>query len=256
MRQAFSLVELSIVLVILGLLTGGILAGQSLVRASQMRSVSTEYARYTTAVGAFRDKYFALPGDFAKAIDFWGAAHATPLTCRTTVSTGPATCNGDGNNRIDSAIGLSDEYFRLWQHLANAGMIEGSYTGTRDGSSSLSATSRNSPQSKLDNAVWWPYYHGEISGAGTVFNGSYGNTFEFAKPVANDQPYGAVLKPEEAWNIDSKMDDGKPGGGKIVIRCFGDLSYCTTTVNPATLTADYKLDATTAYVSFIFRQQF
>lgn len=60
--KAFSLVELSIVLVILGLLTGGILAGQSLIRAAELRAVSTEYSRYITATQSFRDKYFAVPG--------------------------------------------------------------------------------------------------------------------------------------------------------------------------------------------------
>lgn len=66
-RNAFSLVELSIVLVILGLLVGGILAGQSLIRASELRAVTSEQARIVTAIQAFRDKYFALPGDMRNA---------------------------------------------------------------------------------------------------------------------------------------------------------------------------------------------
>ena len=89
--RAFSLVELSIVLVILGLLTGGILAGQSLIRAAELRAVTTEYQRYVAAVQTFRDKYMALPGDMPNAIAFWGAAHATPATCQTTSSTTSAT---------------------------------------------------------------------------------------------------------------------------------------------------------------------
>ena len=72
MRAAFSLVELSIVLVILGLLTGGILTGQNLIRAAELRSVVTEFQTYQTAVMTFRDKYFALPGDMTNATDFWG----------------------------------------------------------------------------------------------------------------------------------------------------------------------------------------
>ncbi len=80
MRHGFSLVELSIVLVILGLLTGGILAGKSLMRASELRAVSTEYQRYLTAAQSFRGKYFELPGDFSKAQSFWGIAHATAAT--------------------------------------------------------------------------------------------------------------------------------------------------------------------------------
>lgn len=71
MKHGFSLVELSIVLVILGLLTGGILAGQSLIRAAELRSVSTEQSRWVTAANSFRDKYFALPGDFRDATKFW-----------------------------------------------------------------------------------------------------------------------------------------------------------------------------------------
>ena len=68
--SAFSLVELSIVLVILGLLVGGVLSGQSLIRAAELRSVTTEYSRYTTAISSFRDKYFALPGDMSNATSF------------------------------------------------------------------------------------------------------------------------------------------------------------------------------------------
>ena len=68
--KGFSLVELSIVLVILGLLIGGILTGQSLIRAAELRSVTTQYQGYVTAVNTFRDKYFALPGDMPNAIDF------------------------------------------------------------------------------------------------------------------------------------------------------------------------------------------
>lgn len=69
---AFSLVELSIVLVILGLLVGGVVAGQSLIRAAELRSVSTDYQRFLTATLTFRDKYFALPGDFTMASRVWG----------------------------------------------------------------------------------------------------------------------------------------------------------------------------------------
>ena len=77
-RYGFSLVELSIVLVILGLLVGGVLTGQSLIRAAELRSVSTEYSRYVASVHTFRDKYFALPGDMTNATQFWGTAAVLP----------------------------------------------------------------------------------------------------------------------------------------------------------------------------------
>ena len=59
LRQGFSLVELSIVLVILGLLVGGVLSGQSLIRASELRKYTTSADKYKTAILSFRDKYFA-----------------------------------------------------------------------------------------------------------------------------------------------------------------------------------------------------
>ena len=96
MRHGFSLVELSIVLVILGLLTGGILAGQSLVRASELRAVSSEYQRYATAMHAFRDKYFAIPGDMTNATKFWGD-DATACADGAVADGTPGTCNGNGN---------------------------------------------------------------------------------------------------------------------------------------------------------------
>ena len=66
-NQGFTLVELSIVLVILGLLVGGVLTGQSLIRAAELRTVSTQYATFSTAVNTFRDKYFTIPGDMTNA---------------------------------------------------------------------------------------------------------------------------------------------------------------------------------------------
>jgi prepilin-type N-terminal cleavage/methylation domain-containing protein len=73
MKKGFTLVELSIVLVILGLLAGGVLAGQSLIRAAELRSVTTQLEQYSTAIYAFRDRYFAIPGDEEFARRAWHA---------------------------------------------------------------------------------------------------------------------------------------------------------------------------------------
>lgn len=129
MKNGFSLVELSIVLVIVGLLVGGVLAGKSLIRAAELRSVSTDYERYRTATSAFRDKYFGLPGDITNASSFWGAAVSCPGDF-TTPSTNAQTCNGDGDATIEYfGVTTSHEHMRAWQHLANAGLIQGLYTG-------------------------------------------------------------------------------------------------------------------------------
>ena len=93
-NKGFTLVELSIVLVILGLLVGGVLSGQSLIRAAELRSITAQQQRFVTSINAFRDKYFALPGDMTNAQSFWGVANATPSTCYSTAGTGTQTCNG------------------------------------------------------------------------------------------------------------------------------------------------------------------
>ncbi len=244
--RAFSLVELSIVLVILGLLTGGILAGQSLIRAAQLRAVSTEYMRYKTAVGSFRDKYFALPGDMANATSFWGTAGTCPGTSASP-STSAATCNGNGDFTLDPTVSTGNEYYRFWQHLANAGLIEGSYSGVANSttaSAALSLPGTNVPTSKLTGAGWSVYNYGNPGVASTLtFEGNYGNSFSFGATNLSTITDGPILKPEEAWNIDTKMDDGKPGtGGVRTYEAYG--SSCSDTAASTTV----AIAATSAYL--------
>ncbi len=216
MNRAFSLVELSIVLVILGLLTGGILAGQSLIRAAELRAANTEYQRYLTAIGSFRDKYFALPGDFGKATDFWGTATACPG-----ISSTPAggTCNGTPDSTLQPAASTANELFRFWQHLAYAGLIEGTYSGTSGDTTATNYTAivgTNIPSSKLPNSGWGAATIGLASVADTTyFDGPYGTFFFLGAQTAASLPTTINMKPEEAWNIDTKADDGKPATGKI-----------------------------------------
>lgn len=119
--HAFSLVELSIVLVILGLLVGGILAGQSLIHAAELRKMSAFITNTRTAHNAFKDRYFALPGDFDNATGVWGRSNASDWhsTCSAQPGTPSATgtCNGDGNGWVTESQGY-------WEHLKLAGLIE------------------------------------------------------------------------------------------------------------------------------------
>lgn len=259
MRNAFSLVELSIVLVILGLLTGGILAGQSLIRAAELRAVSTEYTRYFTALHTFRDKYFALPGDMTNATRFWGAADGSTgdtTGCWTTQGTGTATCNGNGDGFIGHPSAFPAERFRAWQQLANAGLIEGHYTGVSGSGSTYkhSVPGTNVPRSKLGQAGWTLRYIRDSdtlpSGTADDFALSYNNVIEFGLASGTDSTNIAVLKPEDLWNIDTKVDDGKPAQGRLIARPWGT---CTTASAATTLTADYKLADTAVQCSFVLR---
>ena len=147
-QSAFTLVELSIVLVILGLLVGGVLTGQSLIRSAELRAITTERDKFTTALYAFQDKYMALPGDMPNAFAYWGSlGKAGCATDDLTVDTG---CNGDGNGQIGINSGDVNEPSKSWMHLSLSGLIEGAYDGTSANYPNLP----NAPKSKLPNSLW------------------------------------------------------------------------------------------------------
>src|ERR1700733_13388871 len=64
-ESGFTLIELSVVLVIIGLIVGGILVGQDLIKAAETRAQITQIEKYNQAVNTFRSKFGAIPGDMA-----------------------------------------------------------------------------------------------------------------------------------------------------------------------------------------------
>lgn len=235
-NRGFSLLELSIVLVIIGLIAGGIVAGASMIRAAELRAVITEAEHYKIAIHTFRDKYLGLPGDLKNATAFWGtmASGSCPYA---TGGAGTETCNGDGDGEIrhsGGAASQSNERFTFWQHLANAELITGVYTGIAGASAeSDHDIGINSPSSKLSGAGWSTGFIHPISGSSWIFDGNYGNTLWLGAHqdgnFANNNP---ALTPTEAWNFDTKIDDGKPATGTVVVR---QRNLCT---NATTALAD------------------
>lgn len=261
--RGFSLVELSIVLVILGLLTGGILTGQSLIRASELRAVSTEYQRFVAAGQTFRDKYFAIPGDFNAATRFWGRlnSNADCVTNSGSTVASPGTCDGNGDGIIGTgAANQSAETLQFWRQLALAGLIEGTYTGLGTavaGTDNVLGT--NAPRSKLTNAGWGFWYLANYGGDGGTYAYDYTNMLGFGGYNAGTWPLGSVLKPEEAWNIDTKMDDGLPGSGKILPRDnvgFGVANSCTTSTSQTDKPGAYRLTTTAPACALHFARTF
>lgn len=249
-RAAFTLVEMSIILVIVGLLVGGVTAGQSMIHASQLRSVTTEFQRYVTATQAFREKFNAIPGDMSNATSYWGRADtgATSGQCAapaTNTSTGTGTCNGNGNGMVnvnclngccDTTCG--NEVYRYWQQLANAGMIEGKY----DGITSF-------PASRYPNSIWQVSSYGIYPGNAFQYALNYGNN-RFDLSNAAGAP---LLKPEDAWNIDNKLDDGMPATGNVVAQFW---SQCSSSASFSDFTGTYNLQVSTLSCSMTFRNVF
>ena len=103
-RHGFTLVELAIVLVIIGLMVGGVFVGRDLIRASELHSLTADTSRYLQGVQNFRTRYAALPGDMKNATRHWGIAGGTTgrdTTCGTTASTDASTCDDDGDGIVE-----------------------------------------------------------------------------------------------------------------------------------------------------------
>ncbi len=244
-NHGFSLVELSIVLVILGLLAGGIITGQSLIRAAGIRSVTNDLQRYSTAIYTFRDKYSALPGDMTNATKFWtargGDGTGNDAGCiNASSSSTKATCNGNGDGIVEGAAVLFCERFLAWQHLANAGLIAGSFTGV-DGAATHGDGADanfvkhgvNVPQGRATSSAYF-----EIG----IRPATSGDTNWFDQPNQSTHmgAQGNKLTSEEAWSIDKKLDDGNPVTGRIYSVKKGSTwaSNCTTTNDS---TAQYNI---------------
>ena len=111
MKRGFTLVEISIVLIIIGLLVTGIMLGQSLVTAAQNHAIISDFVKYQTAANSYNTKYRAWPGDDDGASRWTGAT------------------NGDGNGQLPDPAITTDEYYQFWLHLLKAGLINGDYNG-------------------------------------------------------------------------------------------------------------------------------
>jgi hypothetical protein len=172
----------------------------------------------------------------ANATAFWGSAggNGADASCFAAQSTATATCNGNGNGEIWSAAG--DNYierFLAWKHLANAGLIEGSYTGkATSGANSYAppAPGINMAAARISNGYFDPLY---MVPQTYIFAGSRvnRNTITLYGWIGTQ---GGVIAPEEAWNIDTKLDDGSPVTGDMFHFNSTSSNCVTSDANTAT----------------------
>lgn len=253
MKRAFSLIELSIVIVIIGLVVGGISVGQSVLRNAGLNEVVTDYAIYQSALQNFMDKYSELPGDMSRATQVWGQ-QAAGAACKTTASTDIATCDGDGNGQLAYNYANSNEIFRAWQHLANAGMIEGSYTGVkRAGATDERAfdPGTNAPAVSLDDTGFSFRTFGDMSADTNWYDGYYGTIFIIGATYNEINNWTATFTPEEAKNIDNKLDDGLPPSGSFRTTTPNWVATADCATSASEATAEYKLSVTSKACSLV-----
>jgi len=184
-QQGFTLIEIAIVLVIIGLLLGGVLKGQELITSARVRNLISTQDGIKAAYFGFLDRYRALPGDYTTA----------------TTNISGASQNGNGNGRVESAgavVGGSvpQENILAWEHISRAGFINGTYTFA---AVATTATSPTNPYGVVMDLVYDGLY-----GAGTI-----------ATPAAarHNIKSGGQIPVEIIVEVDRKVDDGAPNTG-------------------------------------------
>ena len=182
----------------------------------------------------FKDQYGGLPGDIIDATDYWGTDSVIGCTYTTSGTRVPRkeTCNGNGDGAVTGTGNV--EAFRFWQQLANAGFIEGTYTGVAGSASAVASNTDSSvgfnvPAAAISRAGFSFYYVASWGANASYFEGNYGNQLYFGREYGTSFTYGLVLTPREASVIDLKIDDGRPAIGNLRTGKSPINPNCTTT---------------------------
>jgi len=117
-QSGFTLIEIAIVLVIIGLLLGGVLKGQELINSAKVKNLAADFKNVPLYIYGYQDKFRALPGD-----DTLAASHVAGTPAATTTNSGNGLINGDWNSN-DPTV----ESIVFWQHVRLAGFAAGSTT--------------------------------------------------------------------------------------------------------------------------------
>ncbi len=196
-NSGFTLIELSIVLLIISLITGGIASGRSLIHSSRLVDIIDDATKYQTSVRAFELEYHGLPGDLVNATDYWPGQ----------------TTNGNGDGYVGSPN--EQEKLNVFQHMALGGVVEGRYQPEeQEQAIVLDGQYRTNPTSAFENR--------------TFIVDTENRLYKFSQNVSvphrkeNTLSYSSIaegdsLSSVDAHRIDEKLDDGLPGKGKITV---------------------------------------
>lgn len=197
-NQGFTLIELSVLLVLAGLILSATLMVQTLLHDAQLKSSVMDMQKYRETVVRFKERHQALPGDFKGAYDLWDER------CKPDKE----HCNGNGNGWIENTPQLA-EGEAIWHHLWLDGLIEVPYRGASPTPiAPRQYPNLTNPEIKLktrggEAGMVFAYSSPEdgiIPGKNHIGMGGVSTKLEY--------PASAVLTPMEAYSIDRKFDDG------------------------------------------------
>lgn len=192
-QKGFSLIELSVVIAVIGLILAGIVASIEGIRRAEVRNVLTQLNELMVATEQFEELYHYLPGDIPNANSYWGT------NCDIT----PANCNGNGNWLVDFNAADTEDH-RVFQHLQLAGLYD------KNTSYSTNLTPGSSiPEVAISNASFW---FGNYNG---LHAANHGNAYVLGKDDGATSPTGAVVTPTTAYDMDGKIDDQNASTGYV-----------------------------------------
>lgn len=205
-EAGFTLIEMSIVLVIIGLIIGGVLKGQELIASTRLKAMVSQWDGYKAGYNTFMDRYQAIPGDFAGAL--------TDIR-----ATGVVAGNSDGllDAPADAApfatAHAATESLNFWAHLAAANLVNGVTLGNVAGVATA-AGAGGIPASRFAGSFWQAM-------TGTA----NGVTTEFVRHQSGVGAAAASLHGGQYAEIERKFDDTNPLAGAIMER---GTTTCTT----------------------------
>ena len=213
--SAFTIIELSIVLVIIGLIVGGVLVGQDLIKAATLQAQITQITQYNTAANTFRAKYGYLPGDMPPA-------DATTFDFSRTAA--PTQGNGDGVLQNSSGAVTTapagnpagGETMLFWTDLFGAGLIADTPV------TNFSSGDTTTVPAKIGNGNGiYVFSGGYWNGGGIGWNPNGINYFGLSAALTYsggaDLDYSNPgLTVAQAYAIDKKIDDGLPQLGNVI----------------------------------------
>lgn len=224
-NAGFTLVELAIVLVIIGLIIGGVLVGQDMIKGAEVRATAGQFEKYSSAVNTFKDKYLSIPGDMTTTQATQFGVNNPGATFRA-----GATGQSDGNGLLEDcasgARGIGCETALFWNDLSWASLIDGSFNAVTAGTSqpAIAATAIPTyiPVGRMGRGNYISVY---ADGGYNFFQvGGWGTQ------TATNSIINPTITPQEAFNMDTKLDDGRPNTGATQARATFTTAAATGSV--------------------------